>query len=715
MREAFHSLRQVIKDPITTPVGVLITKWDRYSAIDFDSPQNECEQLEKFLREKREYSSLVHSVRSTIVFEQEGVEDGDSPAATDSGTENLRGLAENIAVPHGVRPNYILPSSGQVEPIEHFLVAPVSAFGQSTSANGKDLPAGSLRPFNALQPLVWLAKRRDELDLRAFEKQWTRLKNWFWLPGWFVWPGVRKFRDKVQRLGLRMAKGSPFRRQYSGLRRGVALLISLSAVLSLVYLTVVGDGIVSAWHVREFWLAKQSLDNATSTVEALFAHRERLNSWPKRLYTGFLTQFFVTEESRQETVENLDKQMDNILYTQFQPAPGEVEKIKLAKDYLKYLPNGPHAEEIRNFIDRINWENRVRENEEALAKLIREWPKNAIGDKVKEYKKSVDGFQWPHSDAAPRELQEKLANFRAEVEKWYWTQTFTELRKNVGDLVEAGQFSQAVHELFAISPEHRSNEWANIAEKVASEIPTALENIIRSLVSKGSYGEALKHSHSAEQALKDLENATRVNQKSVAEKALAGVQKITRIRDYINEDYDKVLYRIVQESRTRKACEDYLQYAPLKTMAQHVQAYLDYLQKIEMPMSLTVGVAIIWDPDYKPDDVAIPGENYITVIVNEDKVLRKGPYGENEGTSKIGTFSLQADKGAETSWHFVISILEVDVFFDDFGGHGEKDISARELSTGVEIPLRGAGFENKAHLKILEGWPPEPELPQWIR
>mgnify|MGYP001216245146 CR=1 FL=1 len=706
LREAFHSLKHRLKNAPLTPVGILVNKWDRYTEIDFNKPDGELDKLDNFLKEHREHSSLIESIKSAFVDRQQSGEQQPDPSHS---PDKSAVITEQRPVGHS-------SESGGFDG-EPVLVAPVSAFGKAIF-DPIELPAEiPPRPFNALEPFVWLANRRDERELTETVAQWQRLSKWWWAPLWFWWRGVRRLKRNTDRMSLRMPQQSPHRPPLLSLKRSLMGCLVLSIVCSLLYLIAFSDLAVSTWHVREYVLAREAVNNQGAAIDDLASYRATFESWVQRPYTGLLRALLVPESSRSKILQAINERLDQILYARFKDAPGAKEKNEAAKEYLSQLPAGPHSTECQTYIDELAWQDRLRENVTALDILKAEWPKEELGDPVRRYRERVDSFQWPHPDAVTSELSDQLQLFKQQIATWYLERTMTDLAKRVSQLLEAGQITQAVQEVLIIPPDSRSANWVNTAQGLAQHIPVILEHKSANYIKMQKFDDALQEIDVAIKALKDLEVASRSSHSAVADEALQSQQRVASIRRTVAEEYDRTLYNAVRELRSKQACEQYLRRAPVRSMEKDVKAYYDYLTRLEQPLDLVIRVIIRWDPNYEADGGKETGENYISIFVNNKRVLHVGPKDQNEVQSDIGTFAIRAQSGQALSEIF-ISIVEDDwglYGFDDDAGSGGRRVSMQELREGVTIPLRGPGFENAAVLKVEEGWPSEPELPSWIR
>ena len=119
------------------PIAFLLNKWDRQGQIDFESPEHEDSRLQTFL--------------------------------------------ENLDVPHV---SLIQMVTNVVKP-ENIKLFPVSAFGESEILpSGEEVPRRNgplLQSFRLEDPFVWLAERRDQLDVRAYATESGRC---WWCAFW---------------------------------------------------------------------------------------------------------------------------------------------------------------------------------------------------------------------------------------------------------------------------------------------------------------------------------------------------------------------------------------------------------------------------------------------------------------------------------------------------------------------------------------------------
>ena len=76
LRQAFSSLNNK-KDMVRIPVAVALTKWDRFSKIDFENPAAEKEKLQGFLAANEQLESLARTIANTMVEQSRDPSSGD--------------------------------------------------------------------------------------------------------------------------------------------------------------------------------------------------------------------------------------------------------------------------------------------------------------------------------------------------------------------------------------------------------------------------------------------------------------------------------------------------------------------------------------------------------------------------------------------------------------------------------------------------------------
>ncbi|MCS7239583.1 MAG: hypothetical protein NZ899_15150, partial [Thermoguttaceae bacterium] len=681
LREAFHSLRQVTKEPVTTPVGVLITKWDRYSEIDFTQPHEELQKASEFLNRSPEYYALVKSVEFAIRSDNATLESETPPQSIP--------LLSTGATQKSSKPG---EESAREQTRFHFapfLVAPVSAFGKSTITNGKDIPAGTIQPFNAIQPFVWLTNRRDELDLKACQAEWRKQRNWSWVPFWFLRKSVRRLRAKSKRMAYRMPPASKLRRPLNALRRGIITGVLLSVVTTLITLAALGDASVSAWFWTQVHKAQVVLHSDQATCEEIMASWQEVERLRARFYLGVIATLFFPEKNLEALEKDLDSKHEQTLAHKFRNESNKQKKMDLAQQYLDHHPDGPASGEMRAFLD----DCRRQENLKAIADLENAWDKTAVGKAVDDYKSRVNSFQWPSPEGVTPELEKRLQDLRASVGKWYVERKLAELEQHVSEALASGDVENTVLMLVNFPAELKTQQWAKICTSAAEKLVQLVSKRASEYADRQQYDSAVDAINSVQAALRRLEASVCSCAPPSADELLPKLQVLTDLHNQVCESWDEHLYEQVRTERTKSAVSEYLNKAPLRTMSDHVTQYLRYLEALERPLNLEVEVAIFWDPNYVPDDgwFPPPGENYVYVHVEKELVLSRGPLAERPGRiTTLGNITCPVPN-ASAALTIYVTIEEDDSPYlseKDTGGQGERVIDLKELREGAEILLR---------------------------
>ncbi|MCX8108389.1 MAG: hypothetical protein N3G20_06255, partial [Verrucomicrobiae bacterium] len=357
LQQAFQSLRESKNDVLTTPVCVVLTKWDRQSDIDFDCPDKELEKLQQFLEHNQPFRDLCNSLSNALVHQEADLrafwqESLGSDAARGTGsppiskedafpatTANLEGgmpASAAAAVLGGKERGH--PSFGLRW--GNCWVFPASAFGRFQRAGDKEIRDQSAQPFGILEPLVWLANRRDQLDVAYLSQQWSH--RWLsWLPFAWLVQRTRVLRRRAQSLQHRVARNSQAGKRLKDLQRALWFTLLWSAFTSFVVVLLLGDLALSWWNASEFENWKSEVLNPAVSEDKLLQARSYFDRYQQRPYTGFLMGPTARDARAQMAV--VDQLLDEQLWLPVEQASAEGEKAELAEIYLRVLPNGPHA------------------------------------------------------------------------------------------------------------------------------------------------------------------------------------------------------------------------------------------------------------------------------------------------------------------------------------------------------------------------------------
>lgn len=677
LREAFSSLHEAKDNAISTPVAIVFTKWDRRSQVNYDSPDEEFGKSQDFLVENAAYRSLVDAVSNALVGQ--------------------------TASPSNVPIGLFCGNCG---------VFPATAFGRAEMIDGYEVPAASgQRPFGILEPFVWLADRRDFLDATDLEQRWGQLRWWSWLP-WNLRQNsriAREARRRLKRTPLQSASAIRIHRACSSARRAFwCLLIFWSFVACLV-----ADLAYEGVRTRQFWNHVARAEDPRTEEAELGIHRQ----WFERYALWWNGCFLAPSKSDAEPwIGKIDATVEYRYWSRVDSATDRGIKVDAANQYLKTLPNGPHARECHAILDEHQAFLANQKNADFLNTTEQEYKRARDDDSLGSLLSSLNaGFPEPHFASAPQQDQlrqikdeagKRHAEFLAEKD---WQVFVTAYREALG----ARDAVSAASKLSKRMP--RDQNWEQVVGDFPGEVQQLVQRKTDELVKDHLFTDAREAVNDGLRSLKDLESVLRSGHPDLAELLLNGQRQMQPQVDHVARLYDQYLYEKLRTIRGKGACTEYLLDGPVGAMKDAVKNYQNYMEQIDKELTVTVGLKIKWDKDYASKYGV---HNRVTVKMDDIVVLQ--PEGFVEPTSgtlsgQIGTF-LIVKKRLTEAVKIEVTIIERDWFGDDDGGQNKFTVKIDQLIKGKTIPLTpkdGSPLENEARFEIVAGLPSEPELPAW--
>ncbi len=670
---------------LQTPVAVLLTKWDRYSTVDESHPENELGKAQAFLNDERHlgYKSLVNSIQNAMV---------NQPDINDSRTLGL--TFGNCAV------------------------FPATAFGQAVRTNAQEKPAAACRPFGVLEPFVWLADRRDQLDADALDRAWISLRSQFWNPlrvGRVTREALRLSRripHKVDRPSVIADKVSRIRTQAASIL--VTVVVSWCGILGL--MTASSIGFVNR---REFEGQKAVIENSQASEEQLRAAQSFFNEYRLR-WKGLL---FAPSSTAAETMQKvIDDELDTRYWLPVTKANDDLaQAATMAKAYLDKQPNGRHVAEAHQKVEEWDATQARTANVAWLAKAHRLFDAAMKDKTIEKWKTVVDYCQseFTHPQAATDEqnkdrhklIDESTRALAGVIEIITWEQ----FAKNYREMLDRDAFKLAAELL--IKSKQRDEKWQKLVREFPGEVQQRLERQVAKSLKATQFDKARSEVANAQTAAEFLEVALRPSHRELAELILSRIRKdLSPVKDRIDIEQDQALYSTVIKHRDLTACDEYLRGDRPRWMKAEVEKFRDHLRAISGPLNLTVSIFVTWDAAYDFGD-----HNVVAVFADGIQAFKSPAYvpaipGKMSGA--IGSFPLAKVK-RETSITFKADIVEKDVVWDDDGGKGTATFKVSELLAGPKsFPLRptdGGTLMNQLILKVTSGNPDEPSLPKWKR
>lgn len=704
LRQAFHSLHEAKQD-FGIPVAIALTKWDRYSDIDFDTSLNEFEKVRKFLNEHSDYRDLAVSI-SNVLMTAEPTE-----PFPDQGTMKT----ETVSSPPDDPSFTTVDFRNWGVSVGACRIFPVSAFGRSELRDGKDYPPSELIPFGLVEPLLWLVDQRDRWDLMQLRKDVARARPWLYLPFAFSKKSIRDPRRRATFMAARLPSKSELQPHLDALRRTLLRGLWISVFGTVLLCSILGalgvDLSVGAWNQLRFGHYHAVISNPSSTADQLVKAAAFFESLKKPAYRGFLIPLDKTK-----AMQNVE-QIDQLLWKRVTETQNVPLQVDLAREYLGIFPNGQYSLEAKEIVARWEAEQKARENQEWLAKAERELRTAGSSSEVEKIVNVLNkGFPHPDylSDALMSERKQLLSTAAEQLRSLRWQET----QNTVRDLMQSGRAIEAAQTI--LNWRDRDALWQNVAIEVVKELPEHVQrkSAVLHASSDQDYIDLLASIDGALDALRRFEKEWPESGQDTKSVVLQALEAVHGFKSKCLQDWDKWSYENVCNSKTMRACNDYLRGAHTGRMKEVVQEYLAYLNKLDQPLQVTLELSILWDTKYYPDSPGT-GDNSVALFINGvQKMSERGVREQRGGSTRIGTVDVSLSNARELL-EFRVTIIEIDGFLrfeNDDGGQGTGEFSAMALRNGVQIPLRSRTFvdvENRAVIRIIDGWPSEPELPPW--
>jgi hypothetical protein len=710
LRSAFASIREQKKDDLLlVPVCILFTKWDRRSNINQQEPQAELDKLKSWLDEFLPHQPALKSLVDDV---------GHITRQQKQFADTCR-LTTSLPVNSSSAPSAIESSSASSD-IESWAVKyddavlfPVSAFGGSKKIANAEVPASRPAPFGILEPFVWLADRRDQLELLNLMTLWTSRRWLFWVFAfWLDFTMASQMLMGAIKLHKRVPRFSPHRNSVRRLVQRISAAAIICTSIWVLCLGFLGICTYSAGKRLQFSWYQHIARSQDSSIEQLRQAREFFRKW----HTGWNGILVPTRQSAEKELNDINTRMEETLY---QGATlGDLNCQKRQEEAQKYLDEFPlhyRAAEVKRILDKAKEECELAQVNKKV---------QIFDDKIKKAetleeldKIQSDLFSWQDTLSNPKHIHlaqtvsVNLALRRAELSQ-------SRLEQEFWTAVRANDWSACSNILTNYSA--NDDAWRNCVTEFCKYIPGMLNTKIGKKIEDGHFVDAREYYNSAYKSARSLESLVNRKAPYLQREVLEAIQKLNAVTQHIDEQEDRFLYRRVLDHRTKEDCEEYLQKAPLKSMMKQVQAYHDYLDTLDKKLRLVCEIKIRWDPYYNDGDGFEPGENVISVFWNDERIFTSGQIAEIPGelSGPIGTWVLTGTK--RTSGILRVSIVEIDSGLagaNDDGGSGERKCTLEDLATSrIEIPLRSrtnSKIENRALITVIERWPQEPELPPW--
>jgi len=654
LRQAFSLLRCENQTcaALDVPIALVLTKWDRYSDIDYLTHATEQRKLEEFM--------------------------------TASQPPPHKGLQDVL--------RYSVTEG-------NFKVFPVSALGAceciAVEPGKIERPkqADPLNAFGLEDAFIWIAQRRDAIDLQNYQEQSHSV----------IFP-----RCKETGLDLlnRFPKASKEAKEIKTLLQACE-----RAKYSRILYTVLG--LIVFWLVAETSLDLKSYQQhvvAANNEHAGHQELDRAEKWLTNYisapyYRHMISHAFLSHSEAEKLLTDVQNHRETFLW-------GPVEKaakvnlfaaLSPAQTYLKYYPYGQHAKAAHD----IKLDSQIllaqRQYEETLRKIAFVVQKDL--DNPKRLNELLDVLrELPYEPEAETEslrqermaleqqISDQLANLKDQQD---WELFLDQIDK----LMLSGNFLVAGQLLSRQVPDKRLNR---LKENFKTVVMQRLEKQVNlALTDKKLLDQVSEYLKAYAQLPGDL-------------KPPVHQSKVAAWQHHLYERQDEILYEAARTHLDIKYINQYLQKAPLKSMKKEIHDYKVYLESTSgiMLNQLQLKLAQIQWENIKDKN------NTVTVSLNAREVIKNNKVNAEPHTS-TDDIGISSDFSAKPSDILTIEIQVVnkDLFFDDDYGQVEAEISLSELveaTNGYKLSLRtDKGVKTGTAFIEIENYPQEPVLPVW--
>jgi hypothetical protein len=685
LRQAFSLLRCETPDCLTleVPIALLITKWDRYSEIDYTHPENEQRKLEEFINSNPPPSH--------------------------------KGLCDVLH--YSVKPG-------------NFHLFPVSALGASECVsldNGKIVERPKqINPLNAFgleDAFIWTIKQRDAIDLQHYQEQASS--------------SFKKSRITGLELLTRFPKDSEQAKQVQSLLQTSQKKKVFHSLYLVIALIVLAFGIETTSDVINYRQHQAVLTNNpdTSTYEQL----QKTEKWLIDYTTApdfrhVISKRFFNQKEAHDWLTQLQAQKEQLLWRTIEEALEAnhlSEAKKQAQAYLLDYPAGQYAETALEILQRAEIRAEFEQKMQAgyfleAAQLLLLQKNHPDAQFLKQLKLS---FKVQVVKKITQKIEQSLDTNDNAVEAINLLKEYTKLPSELQS--KAGQLDiQKTFNTFFIR---------KVAQQVkqAQNTQESLTGVIN-LVKEYARLPIKWQIEDSKREIKDIFNLFIIQEveKQLKEINLAVTTQL--LNEYASLPYelqshegrreiaqlqrhlDEMLYESIIASRNEESIKNYLENAPLKTMEKEVaeyQLYLDHQKSIqfkELKLKLT---QIYWGQEVKEDK-----DNIVQVFWNKKLVV----IGKNIESKHNHRTTFHAVNQTNEPFRSTSPFEEVEVrikvvnegLFFDTVYEGTHEDSLIHLVKGFSIELRDIDDDTNektgtiANFEI-EGYPKEPYLPPW--
>ncbi len=675
LREAFKSLNS---EELNTHCALALglTKWDRISTIDYENVENETEKLKEFCAKSIGLPEVISS-GANVVDQQEP-------------------LHSALEYP---------PSGESAMYVErNFPIFAISAFGQARYEGNRELPPpiSRMRSYGILDVIAWVINRRDELDVSEIKSLAPH--------GKIKKEERARYQDLMATATARIPKSVPHARVLKKIKGEVnrkkwkSLTGKIAGFIAILWCGNFFLG-PATWAIN----AADEHINDPSTTEEMFrkdiARLEACRTGVKAVSTTLAFKIGVVISKIDEVKTRMEQnEWDNV-----SAIVDVIEKGRRAEKFLTKYPNSTHQVEAHRFV-RAGKEKEIVIIAKRLISKTNDLSRYNLNE-LNELKTEVSTLL--RENYLPTEYREQLSRIEAQLNSEIFARSkkldFQEFKSQVVGKLGRNELYAALELLARREP--KDKEWKDYGSTIVKEFEKHLNNAVAA--ERSSAGKI--------KVLEDVGNTLKSRESELRElgNVVGLLQVVNQQIQEEREQWDRELYGGVRRYRDVKACEKYLENAPLQKMKVVVEEYKRWLERQEGPVDLDISVDLEVPKNFEGDG---PGGGKldldITCTVDRgDKTKTHIPCDPGNVYKKVMVLDKSSVRPQEkTDLKFEITEDDWDWFGDDDYGNVSISATRDELVRGKTLSCQPKN-KNLPPIEIrLKGEleiPKEPKLPDW--